>query len=97
MSKETSLEIIAIIWGQDDSLYKDRGNSNGMKWLGSGTIWKVKFMGFHDSFDVKGEVDQIMITFTPCGFFVCLFVCLFVCFLSLLFYFWFCIASINTL
>ena len=80
MSKETSLEIIAIIWGQDDSLYKDRGNSNGMKWLGSGTIWKVKFMGFHDSFDVKGEVDQIMITFTPCGFFVGLFVCLFVCF-----------------
>ena len=80
MSKETSLEIIAIIWGQDDSLYKDRGNSNGMKWLGSGTIWKVQFMGFRDSFDVKGEVDQIMITFTPCGFFVGLFVCLFVCF-----------------
>ena len=25
-------------------------------------------MGFGESFDVKGEVDQIMIAFTPCGF-----------------------------
>ena len=25
-------------------------------------------MGFGESFDAKGEVDQIMITFTPCGF-----------------------------
>ena len=30
-------------------------------------------MGFGESFDVKGEVDQIMTTFTPCGFFVGLF------------------------
>lgn len=34
-------------------------------------------MGFGESFDVKGEVDQIMTTFTPCGFFVALFVVFF--------------------
>ena len=42
-------------------------------------------MGFGESFDVKGEVDQIMTTFTPCGFFVGLFGVFF--FLSLLFCF----------
>ena len=68
MSKETSLEIAANSLRRDDGLYKDRGNSSGVKWLGSGSIWKVQFMGFGESFDVKGEVDQIMITFTPCGF-----------------------------
>lgn len=57
--------------------------------------WKVQFMGFGELFDVKGEVDQIKTTFTPCGFFVALFVLGF--FLSLLFCFCFCIASINTL
>lgn len=53
-------------------------------------------MGFGESFDVKGEVDQIMITFTPCGFLFGVFVGFF---LSSLFFFWlcFCIASINTL
>ena len=34
-------------------------------------------MGFGESSDVKGEVDQIMTTFTPCGFFVALFVVFF--------------------
>ena len=34
-------------------------------------------MGFGESFDVKGEVDQIMITFTPCGFLFGVFVVFF--------------------
>lgn len=38
-------------------VYTRIGNSNRVKWLGSGDTWEVQFTGFGDSFDVKGEVD----------------------------------------